>query len=226
MSRSSWLRSTGRSRARSRCTSGASGASSTGRDRCAAGARGRLQRPRHLARRPRARARDPEPAGHEAGIRRQRPASPRGRVPAATGSSIRTTSAVASPTGCARCCSRLPASSTRTTSRSATSSARQATLAQLTERFGELCADAAGHTDAKIVYEFMPSDVNVHSTSTQRSRSSSARARRTAASRSTPGTCPSWGSRRTSCGASRSSTSPGSSSPTVRSRTWTTPSTR
>ncbi len=35
-------------------------------------------------------------------------------------------------------------------------------LPQLTERFGELCADAAGRTDAKIVYEFMPFDVNVN----------------------------------------------------------------
>jgi sugar phosphate isomerase/epimerase len=34
-------------------------------------------------------------------------------------------------------------------------------LPKLTERFGELCADAAQHTDAKIVYEFMPFDVNV-----------------------------------------------------------------
>ena len=34
-------------------------------------------------------------------------------------------------------------------------------LSKLTERFGELCADAAEHTDAKIVYEFMPFDVNV-----------------------------------------------------------------
>lgn len=38
-----------------------------------------------------------------------------------------------------------------------------ATLEQLAERFGELCADAAGRTDAKIVYELMPFDVNVHS---------------------------------------------------------------
>ena len=36
-------------------------------------------------------------------------------------------------------------------------------IPQLTERFGELCADAAGCTDAKIVYEFMPFDVNVRS---------------------------------------------------------------
>ena len=36
-------------------------------------------------------------------------------------------------------------------------------LPQLTERFAELCADAAGHTDAKVVYEFMPFDVNVRS---------------------------------------------------------------
>ena len=41
--------------------------------------------------------------------------------------------------------------------------ARPASLAQLTQRFGELCADAARHTDAKIVYEPMPPDVNVHS---------------------------------------------------------------
>lgn len=34
-------------------------------------------------------------------------------------------------------------------------------IPQLTERFGELCEDAARHTDAKIVYEFMPFDANV-----------------------------------------------------------------
>jgi sugar phosphate isomerase/epimerase len=38
-----------------------------------------------------------------------------------------------------------------------------AELSQLTERFGELCADAARYTDAKIVYEFMPFDTNVRS---------------------------------------------------------------
>ena len=36
-------------------------------------------------------------------------------------------------------------------------------LPQLTERFAELCADAAEHHDALIAYEFMPFDVNVHS---------------------------------------------------------------
>jgi sugar phosphate isomerase/epimerase len=36
-------------------------------------------------------------------------------------------------------------------------------LSQVTERFGELCAEAAGRTDAKIVYEFMPFDVNIRS---------------------------------------------------------------
>jgi sugar phosphate isomerase/epimerase len=36
-------------------------------------------------------------------------------------------------------------------------------LSKLTERFGELCADATEHTDAKIVYEFMPFDANVQS---------------------------------------------------------------
>jgi sugar phosphate isomerase/epimerase len=38
-----------------------------------------------------------------------------------------------------------------------------APLEQVTERYAELCADAAAHHDAKIVYEFMPFDVNVHS---------------------------------------------------------------
>jgi sugar phosphate isomerase/epimerase len=34
-------------------------------------------------------------------------------------------------------------------------------LPKLTERFAELCADAARHHDAKVVYEFMPFDANV-----------------------------------------------------------------
>jgi sugar phosphate isomerase/epimerase len=38
-----------------------------------------------------------------------------------------------------------------------------AELSRLTERFGELCAEAAHRTDATIVYEFMPFDVNVRS---------------------------------------------------------------
>ncbi|MFZ1880318.1 MAG: sugar phosphate isomerase/epimerase [Gaiellaceae bacterium] len=38
-----------------------------------------------------------------------------------------------------------------------------AELSQLTERFGELCAHAAEHTDATVVYELMPFDVNVRS---------------------------------------------------------------
>jgi sugar phosphate isomerase/epimerase len=38
-----------------------------------------------------------------------------------------------------------------------------AELSQLTERFGELCAHAAEHTDARIVYELMPFDSNVRS---------------------------------------------------------------
>jgi sugar phosphate isomerase/epimerase len=33
---------------------------------------------------------------------------------------------------------------------------------RLTERFAELCEDAASHHDATVVYEFMPFDVNVH----------------------------------------------------------------
>jgi len=35
-------------------------------------------------------------------------------------------------------------------------------LDTLTERYAELCADAAEHHDAKVVYEFMPFDSNVH----------------------------------------------------------------
>lgn len=35
-------------------------------------------------------------------------------------------------------------------------------LQKIVERFGELCEDAARHTDAKIVYEFMPYDLQVN----------------------------------------------------------------
>jgi sugar phosphate isomerase/epimerase len=35
-------------------------------------------------------------------------------------------------------------------------------LGQLTDAFGELCEDAAAHTPATVVYEFMPFDVNVN----------------------------------------------------------------
>ena len=38
-----------------------------------------------------------------------------------------------------------------------------AEISRLTECFGELCAEAAGQTDAKVVYELMPFDVNVRS---------------------------------------------------------------
>jgi sugar phosphate isomerase/epimerase len=37
-----------------------------------------------------------------------------------------------------------------------------AELPKVAERFAELCADAAEHHSARIVYEFMPFDVNVH----------------------------------------------------------------
>jgi sugar phosphate isomerase/epimerase len=36
-------------------------------------------------------------------------------------------------------------------------------LDKVTEKYAELCADAANQTDAKIAYEFMPFDVNVNS---------------------------------------------------------------
>ena len=38
-----------------------------------------------------------------------------------------------------------------------------AELGRVTEAFAELCQDAANHTNAKVVYEFMPFDVNVRS---------------------------------------------------------------
>jgi sugar phosphate isomerase/epimerase len=41
--------------------------------------------------------------------------------------------------------------------------AHEAPLEQVTERFAELCADAADRHTASIVYEFMPFDVNVRS---------------------------------------------------------------
>src|SRR2546423_1427201 len=39
-------------------------------------------------------------------------------------------------------------------------------LPQVTERYAELCADAENHTAAKVLYEFMPFDVNVNSIDT------------------------------------------------------------
>ena len=36
-------------------------------------------------------------------------------------------------------------------------------MPKLNERYAELCADAAKHTSAKVLYEFMPFDVNVNS---------------------------------------------------------------
>jgi sugar phosphate isomerase/epimerase len=39
-------------------------------------------------------------------------------------------------------------------------------IPQLTERFGELCAETAEQTKAKVVYEFMPFDANVKSVDT------------------------------------------------------------
>ena len=39
-------------------------------------------------------------------------------------------------------------------------------MPRIVERYAELCADAAQHTDAKIVYEFMPYDVNVNDVDT------------------------------------------------------------
>lgn len=41
-----------------------------------------------------------------------------------------------------------------------------AEISRITERFGELCADASQHHAAKIVYEFMPFDANVQSIET------------------------------------------------------------
>jgi sugar phosphate isomerase/epimerase len=43
---------------------------------------------------------------------------------------------------------------------------RPCELSLLTERYAELCAEAAERTDAKMVYEFMPPDVNVRDVDT------------------------------------------------------------
>jgi sugar phosphate isomerase/epimerase len=43
---------------------------------------------------------------------------------------------------------------------------RPCELSLLTERYGELCAEATERTDAKMVYEFMPPDVNVRDVDT------------------------------------------------------------
>ncbi len=43
---------------------------------------------------------------------------------------------------------------------------RPCELPLLTERYGELCAEAAERTDARMVYEFMPPDVNVRDVDT------------------------------------------------------------
>ena len=68
-------------------------------------------------------------------------------------------------------------------------------LGPLTEAFAELCQDAAKHTSAKVVYEFMPFDVNVNTLDTALELVT-APASRTAPWPSTPGTWASSGSRR------------------------------
>ena len=61
-------------------------------------------------------------------------------------------------------------------------------LERLTEEFAALCDDARDHTDATIVYEFMPFDVNVHDAGRGADRSCRAPGAPTADWRSTPGT--------------------------------------
>ena len=72
----------------------------------------------------------------------------------------------APPTRDVRCCSERRPSCPPTTSRSATSWARSASCRGSWRGFAELCADAARYTDAKIVYEFMPYDVQVNDVDT------------------------------------------------------------
>ena len=74
-------------------------------------------------------------------------------------------------------------------------------LTALTEPSASCARIAANQTNAKVVYEFMPFDVNVHSIESALAVVR-ARAPPTAASRSTPGTCPSSASRPTTCGRS------------------------
>ena len=147
---------------RSRCTSGGSGASSA----CASGAgcAGRLPGHRALARRPRAPARE----------RRRlascdRSSTSTGSISSsssssATGSSIRATSAGGPPTK-ARAALRGGGRAAGAPHQGRQHH-RHGRAARIVEGFAELCADAAKHTDAKIVYEFMPYDVQVNDVDT------------------------------------------------------------
>ena len=137
---SSCSASTGPSPGRSRCTSGGSGASSTGptaaprRARSASAGSGIWHADLQHVLETRT------PAGDEAGLRRQRAALPRARVP----HGLVPRRGRRAPAGVRQdpraALRRRGRARRRTTSRSATSRASPAELPQLTERFGELCA--------------------------------------------------------------------------------------
>ena len=117
------------------------------RDRCAEAREGRLPRHRDLARRPRARARDAQLREMKADLRRRRARRYLELEFLMDWFLDPATSAARRPTEQrARCSSTPPPSSAPTTSRSATSPARRRRLEQVTERFAELCADAASTT--------------------------------------------------------------------------------
>ena len=98
----------------------------------------------------------------EAGDRRQRADAPRARVP----HGLVPRPGRRAPQGVRRdaraAASRRRPSSTRTTSRSATSPARRRRSRSSPSASASSAPIAAEHTDAKIVYELMPFDVNVH----------------------------------------------------------------
>ena len=86
----------------------------------------------------------------------------------------------------------------------------EAPIEQVTERYAELCADAANRHDALIVYEFMPFDVNVHDVDAalevvERRRRERRPGHRHLAHVQAPRSAP------TTCDGCRSSTCPGSS---------------
>ena len=153
--------STGRRPVRSRCTSAASGASST----CATGA----NRPRASGS-PASGSGTPTSSTCSRRARCARCGSSSTTTGSAisswsssgTGSSTRTTSAARPPTRDARSCSRRLPPSPPTTSRSATSPARNASSSRSSSGSASSARTPSRHTDAAIAYEFMPYDVNVN----------------------------------------------------------------
>ena len=121
------------------------------------GREGRLRGIGHLARRPRAPARDAQPARDE----RSSTTTGSGTSSSSsswTGSSTRATSAARASDETRELLFEAAAALGAHHIKVGNIPGTPCELEQVTERFAELCADAAEHTDAKIAYEFMPFD--------------------------------------------------------------------